>query len=56
MNEKKLKLLKLALSLGETAIDKVYQTAEYCDDMRNEYFNMIEELAQMLGLEYNDLI
>lgn len=56
MDEKKLKLLKLALQLGETVIDKVYQAAEYCDDMRNDYFCMIEELAKILGLDYNDLV
>lgn len=56
IDEKKLKLLKMALQMGETAVDKVYQTAEYCDDMRNDYYLMVEELAKILGLEYNDLV
>ena len=56
MDEKKLSLLKMALKMGETALDEVYHTAEYCDDMRNDYCIMVEELAKILGLEYNDLV
>lgn len=56
MDEKKLKLLKLALQLGETAVDKVYQTAEYCENMRNDYYIMVDELAKILGLKYDDLV
>ena len=42
MDEEKIKLLKLALIMSETEMDKVYQT-DYC--------NMVEELAKILGLE-----
>lgn len=56
MDENKLKLLKLALKMGETALDEVYQAAEYCENMRDDYYYMVEELAKILGLEYNDLV
>ena len=56
MDERKLSLLKMALKMGETALDTVYHTAEYCDDMRNDYYIMVEELAKILGLTYYDLV
>lgn len=52
MDESKLKLLKFALKMGETAIIKL------CDDdnhLYNEYYCMEKELAEMLDIGIEEL-
>ena len=55
MDENKIKLLKFALKMGEVALDKVYEVADYCENLGNDYYCMKEELAKILGVDYGDL-
>ena len=53
MDEKDLKLLRFALLMGEKAIDEVYDIAEYCETLSDDYFYMKEKLAKLLGVDYD---
>ena len=55
MDEYNIKLLKFALKMGQQAIDNVYETADFCENLSNNYFCMKTELAKILGVEYDDL-
>ena len=54
MEERYLRLLKLVLSLGYEAIEKMYRTMDYCEDVRNDYYEMVEILGEKLGIELHD--
>ena len=54
MEEQYLRLLKLALSLGHDAIEKMYRTLDYCEDVRDDYYKMVEILGKKLGVELHD--
>lgn len=55
MDENKITLLKFALKMGKVALDNVYAVSDYCENLDNEYYCMKEELAKILGVDYEDL-
>jgi len=54
MKEQHIKLLKMALSIGWDVIYKIRETLEFCDDGRNDYYNMLQVVGEKLGIDLND--
>lgn len=50
MTDKEVELLIFALQMGWKAITGFYYVSVYCEDLRNDYFMMIQNLAQKVGV------
>ena len=54
MNEQYVKLLKMALSIGWVVINEVRESLDFCDDVRNDYYKMLQQLGEKIGIDLND--
>ena len=54
MEEQHIKLLKMALSIGWDVIDKVREILDFCEDARNDYYIMLQQLGEKIGIDLND--
>ena len=45
MSERDLDLLKMALKLGHKVVNELYEVLDYCEDVRNDYWKMVEHLS-----------
>lgn len=55
MNEDEARMLKLALEMGWFAINRTRERFEYCEDARNTYFNMIQTVANKVGVNLDEV-
>ena len=54
MNEKDMKLLMMALSMGWKTVSQIRDALDYCEDARNDYYLMVEKLSEKLGVDLTD--
>ena len=50
MTEKEIDFLIFALRLGWKAINEITDVTVYCEDLRNDYFMMIQNLGEKIGV------
>lgn len=55
MSERDLDLLKMALKLGHKAVNELYEVLDYCEDVRNDYWKMVENLSEKVGTDLSDI-
>lgn len=55
MSERDLDLLKMALKLGHKAVNEMYEVIDYCEDVRNDYWKMVENLSEKVGTDLSDI-
>lgn len=55
MEEKDLEILKMALKLGRVAVYEMFDMLDYCQDIRNDFYMMIERLSEKVGADMRDI-
>lgn len=55
MTDRDITLLKMVLSIGWDTVTKVYDTMEYCENIRDALFMMIERLGETLNVDLTDV-
>ena len=55
MNEDEVRMLKLALEMGWFTIIRTKEVFEYCEDVRNTYYNMIQTVADKVGVNLDEV-
>ena len=55
MTDRDITLLKMALSIGWDVVNKVYDNMEYCENIRDAFYMMIERLGETLNVDLTDV-
>ena len=55
MTDRDITLLKMALNIGWDAFNKVYDTMEYCENMRDDFYMMIVRLGETINVDLRDV-
>ena len=55
MSERDLDLLKMALKLGHKAVNELYNALDYCEDVRDNYWKMVNNLSEKVGSDLSDI-
>ena len=55
MSEDEARMLKFALEMGWFAINRAKERFECCEDARNTYYNMIQIVADKVGVNLDEV-